>query len=582
MSEENRPVDPAAAGPPVAPEEPEGGEQQRQGLGDRHQRVAVLLTRLATTARSFLLYDPHNEAIHRFIGLVLSSLQAVLEEEQALPLSVHSFEILFEGEPVYLNRDRERSLAFRLYRDGVRTLTFRKGFDWEALAKLLEILSIRYTGVNQREDDMVTLLWKARFSHLEVGTVEGIVPEDDEAPADAEPASASIPDDVDLPRPELPPPIGPSFVPVSEEARSRLIDEVSPARLPGECLSLLDGIRVLLRDPEEPLRLQEVLHVFTEVREYLLSEDHLPALKRYLSFLWQLAGEEAPAWDESRHELVYDLLDACGDRKAVRRLLRSVPPDERKLQPELLEVLDRACPDPVAAVADILKTEGGPAVRAVARQILEHYGADRLGVLQQRFQEASGAVAADLLRVIAGIGGPDAVTFVARQSSHRDAAVQDEALWHLGNMPYSGAVGHGLYDAFRWTDPARRSRVLGMIAATADRRFLELLAGYLEDKAAHLSPPEAAEVGIVLGRLGGEATLVRWKPWLVASGVFRKGIRTPLALQVAAAMALAEIGTDAAGERLLDALDASDKDAGPWIGGAVAHWQRRVAERKAP
>jgi HEAT repeat protein len=121
-----------------------------------------------------------------------------------------------------------------------------------------------------------------------------------------------------------------------------------------------------------------------------------------------------------------------------------------------------------------------------------------------------------------------------------------------------------------------------MIAATADRRFLELLAGYLEDKAAHLSPPEAAEVGIVLGRLGGEATLVRWKPWLVASGVFRKGIRTPLALQVAAAMALAEIGTDAAGERLLDALDASEKDAGPWIGGAVAHWQRRVAERKAP
>jgi hypothetical protein len=580
VSDEKRPVDPEAAGLPGAPEEADGGEQQRQGLGHRPQRVAVLLTRLATTARSFLLYDPHNEAIHRFIGLVLSSLQTVLEEENTLPLSLQPFEIFFEGEPVYLNRDRERSLAFRLYRDGVRSMTFRKGFDWEELAKLLEILSIRYTGVNQREDDVVTLLWKARFHHLDVGAVEGIVPEDDEASEDSGDAPAAIPEEVDLPRPELPTPIGPSFTPVSEEARGRLIAEASQATLPDDCLSLLDAVRVLLRDPTEPLRLRDVLHVFTEVREFLLTEDHLPAMKRYLSFLWQLAGEEPPEWDERRHELVYDLLDACGDRKALRRLLRSVPPDERKLRPEVLEVLDRACPDPVAAVADILETEEGPAVRAVARQILEHYGVERLDLLQKRFQAASGTVASDLLRVIAGISGPDAVTFVARQSSHRDAAVQDEALWHLGNMSYSGAVGHGLFDAFRWTDPTRRSRVLGMIAATGDRRFLDLLAGYVEDKATELPPQEAAEVGLVLGRLGGDATLSRWQPWLHATGIFRKGIRTPLAMQVAAAMALAEIGNETAGNALLDALDASDREAGPWIGGAVAHWQRLVAQRK--
>ena len=44
----------------------EAGEQQAAaGLSSRQHRLASLLTRLAATARSFLLYDPHNETIQR-------------------------------------------------------------------------------------------------------------------------------------------------------------------------------------------------------------------------------------------------------------------------------------------------------------------------------------------------------------------------------------------------------------------------------------------------------------------------------------------------------------------------------------
>ncbi|HKN48437.1 MAG TPA: hypothetical protein VJ144_10755, partial [Candidatus Polarisedimenticolia bacterium] len=144
----------------------EGGEQKPQGLGPRYQRVSSLLTRLAATARSFLLYDAGNEAINRFLTALLESLVSTLQSEGQLVLAVLPYELKLDDQPVYLNRDRERSLAFRLHRDGVRTLTFRKGFQAEELTRLLEILSIRYTGVNQREEDMVTLLWKARFEHL--------------------------------------------------------------------------------------------------------------------------------------------------------------------------------------------------------------------------------------------------------------------------------------------------------------------------------------------------------------------------------------------------------------------------------
>lgn len=567
--------------PPGVETAQEAGDQEKEGLSPRQQRIATLLNRLATTARSFLLYDPHNEAIHRFITQLLDAFVSALGEEGPLAFGVQPFELTFEGVPVYLNRDRERSLAFRFYRDGVRSLRFLPGFDWEELAKLLEVLSIRYTGIHQREEDVVTLLWKADFAHLEFEAVEGIVPEDDELVSEAAqswvPPPVVLPDDVDLPRPALPTPAAPTWTAVGDEARERLRGEASAAQVPEDCLALLAELRARLNDEALGRRFEEVAHIFIEVRDHFVAEAILEPLKRFIVLLWEMAAEEAPAWDQARHTALYELLDACGDRQAVRRLLRSVPPHERKLRPELLEVLSRVCPDPLAAVADALVEEPGPAARAVARQLLEHYGAKRLPFIQERFKESSGHVASDLLRVVAGIGGEEAAAFIAQQASHQDKAVLDEALWHLEHMAYSGAVGRALFDAFRWTDAGRRGRVLAMMSRTRDRRFVDLLAAYVDEQAGQLAPAEAAQIGQVIGQLAGEASAPRWREWLQATGIFRKGIQGPLARQVAAALALSEIRADEAGKILEEALEVADPEAEPWILGALGQRERNFS-----
>ena len=574
-------VEPRTPFPTGAEAEPgEGGEQKPQGLGPRYQRVATLLTRLASTARSFLLYDAGNEAINRSLSALLDSALSTLQVEGQIALTVQPYELKFEDQTVYLNRDRERSLAFRLYRDGVRGLTFRKGFQAEELTRLLEILSIRYTGVNQREDDMVTLLWKARFEHLDVTTVEGIVPEETDA-GDEETASSRrlvLPDDVDLPRPTLPPPKGPTWIDVPPERLRALREEAGEAALPDDCLALLGRLRRALSDSKEQLPFGEVAHLFGEVRDYLLSVDRLPALKRFGALLWEMAGEETPEWDPQRHAAVYDLLDSCGHRRAVRRLLRSVPAEERKLRPELIEVLDRVCPDPLVAVMETLDEEEGLATRAVARQALEHYSRRKPGLLEQRFLLSRGRMASDLLRVMAHVGGEASVAFVAQQCLHPDAAVQDEALWHIARTPYSGVLGRSLFEAFRRADPDRRSRILEIVARSGDARFLEPLTRYVEERGDGLGTDEASRVGRVLGILGGPESIARWKAWLQPAGGRRKGFEAPLPRIVAAATALAFIRAEAAAEALGAAFDEADETSQPWILGALAQRQRQAWE----
>jgi hypothetical protein len=55
---------------------------------------------------------------------------------------------------------------------------------------------------------------------------------------------------------------------------------------------------------------------------------------------------------------------------------------------EMVELLELVCPDPLTAVAEALAVEDRPSARAVARQLLEHYGQRRGAHLRQRFDGA--------------------------------------------------------------------------------------------------------------------------------------------------------------------------------------------------
>ena len=146
-------------------------DDQVVGESERAKLANDALRALARATRSYLIYDPRNAAIAAFLRAVKESFELYSESFGEMALVVRPFELLLDGEVVYLERERERSLSFKLFRDGVRRLFIREGVSWEELTKLLEILSIRFVGVRMDEDDVLTLLWKAAFDNIEVEAV---------------------------------------------------------------------------------------------------------------------------------------------------------------------------------------------------------------------------------------------------------------------------------------------------------------------------------------------------------------------------------------------------------------------------
>lgn len=535
--------------------------EQPGALPERHRQVASLLSRLATTARSFLLYDLRNETLRRSLDALVGAFAETLAREPVLCLDVLPFEIHFEAIRVYLDRDRERSLAFRLYRDGVRALVVRLGFDATEIARLLEILSVRYTGVHQQEEDTVTLLWKAGLRFLDVVAVEGLAPEtgdaDDHGYARPSEPRPYMPADADLPCVAWEGESPPEWIPVAESELETLREEVASGTLATDALAVMSALSAALADPEEKMRFAEVIHPCEEIRDFLISADRLPALLAFVRQLRTIAGTDA-AWDPERHAATVALLTSCGSDRSVRRLVHSVG-SERLVRPEMIEFLDLVCPDPFTAVAEALAVEEHPAARAVARQLLEHYGQRRAAHIRQRFDEAQGRAAADFLRALAGVGGEAPAAFLARQCGHSDPEVREEALFHLERARFTPALGVALVEAVRRTEGEARLRVLALVERSRDRRFVEPLFTLVRSQ---LQDTEAAiEIARVLGRLEGPSALERWRPWLRPQGRFlrRRLAGSPL-LQAAAAAAVAQVPGEAAAHLLRLAASAARGD----------------------
>ena len=123
---------------------------------------------LASLARSFKrvsVYRHARDQHARYLEPALAELRSMLELRASVTVAVEPGSLLFEGEVVHSEPARETSFCFRLFRDGVRSLTFRRGLVLDELIALAEVAMADPQAEGGRED-AVTELWKADLQHI--------------------------------------------------------------------------------------------------------------------------------------------------------------------------------------------------------------------------------------------------------------------------------------------------------------------------------------------------------------------------------------------------------------------------------
>jgi hypothetical protein len=561
---------------PVAPRTPpqpdESADEEVVGTSELGRAASDALVTLGRAARSYLLYEPDNEAIRKFLDDMKTTFWAFFERFGVLRLTIRPWEMVLGSEVVYLNRDRERSLAFRLFRDGVRRLVIHPDVPWEEITQLLGILSIRYVGIRQQEDDIVTLLWKAGFKKIEVDSVEGFVPEDDETEVVDDAMMADLAGDTgagdggdgggdegggtsmsmlyggvaegfDVPWPEFTQRIPLAHTPVDEAALVELQSEESNVALPSQCVRLLREILEVACNPVEPLDLEDAVPILREIRDFLLSEGLLSSLLEVMQIIQALPFREKDL--ERRAEL----LEAFTDERALSRIIRSVPAGVREVPAELMALVGTIPGNRVSLLLSILRSERSNTARWVTRSLLVSVGAGHQLDLSRAVRESEPPVAADLLQVVAALDPERGRRLALEIVVDADVEVQLQALTIIEHSTYDQAVGQRLARLLEAGSVEIRLRSLRMLETHRERWAFHTVAARLQGSGGRdLENRELDALALAMVRIWEERALHTFLGWIKPKGLLERVKLAQVGLKRAAVTGLSAIPGEQAEE----------------------------------
>lgn len=435
--------------------------------------VGELVAALVKAARAHQIYQSNSPVYRNFISGLHEVFGRILSEFGELTLLVDHEEFRWRKHAFASGEGRD-SMAFLFYRDGVRTLTFRAGFENEVELFLETIKRARQ--VNREGDDILTLLWEAGFEALTY-TYQDMLAAGVPLPEGAEPATTSV---------------SPALVAAEVGAQPRAGEDggaVDFAAAGGPALTPAGII-----NPDE---FEETLYFLSRNELQVLREETREEWDRdlkgaVLSALFDRAEE--PAFPERQTEIVgilgqfITLTLARGDLTSVARILRELnellgrpdvlTPDQRAAaegvfdqlsEPELIRQLVRSLEDEVITP--------GPEELAL---FLEHLRAPALPVL---IAAAEGTEKEDLRQLLTS-----SVTRIARERTDDVVALldsQDPAV-SIGAARLAGRLGLGqavpkLRSFLQHADPGVRLTAVEALVSLRSGPAVEALQTALTD-----------------------------------------------------------------------------------------------------
>jgi hypothetical protein len=154
--------------------------------------VRDLVVMMVRTIKTLRLYDPRNPTYKKALRDMAERFRTHVAQHGGFTLGVERERLHLDGEPLHVDDDPKEGIAFRLYTDGVRAITFREGLTADEVKSALELLA-QGTALKSGDDDIVTLFWAADLPEIEIQAVEDEPPAFQLAPTlhDAAPADVA-------------------------------------------------------------------------------------------------------------------------------------------------------------------------------------------------------------------------------------------------------------------------------------------------------------------------------------------------------------------------------------------------------
>jgi hypothetical protein len=116
--------------------------------------------------RATQLYLPNNPVYQRAVDNIRTAFRQIWQATDELSFDIGETEMRWEDNSVYSQDQRNESIAWTLFKDGVRSLTFKPGVEDVEIVRFLAVLQQAKNLQADAPDDLLTLLWAEDFQFI--------------------------------------------------------------------------------------------------------------------------------------------------------------------------------------------------------------------------------------------------------------------------------------------------------------------------------------------------------------------------------------------------------------------------------
>ena len=121
---------------------------------------------LSKGLRAIQLYLPNNPVYQRAVENIRGGFRQIWQATDNLSLDVGEIELRWEDHVVYQQESRNESIAWTLFKDGVRSVSLKPGVEEAEIVRFLSVLHKGRTMQADAPDDLLTLLWAEDFQFI--------------------------------------------------------------------------------------------------------------------------------------------------------------------------------------------------------------------------------------------------------------------------------------------------------------------------------------------------------------------------------------------------------------------------------
>ena len=118
--------------------------------------------------RNATLYHFEHTSVKGLKDRLTENIQQIFDVMAEFTVEVQPFELVLFGHQVFEHQNVDNHYLFRMFQDGVRKLTIRRGLTQKELMRFCRLFVLDLSRPDLFEDDVVTLIWSEDFQHITI------------------------------------------------------------------------------------------------------------------------------------------------------------------------------------------------------------------------------------------------------------------------------------------------------------------------------------------------------------------------------------------------------------------------------